>query len=101
MTHILEDLDDEDSAADPTEDLEDSVDHTAEHVAEVSLQDIEEENILSITGEAEAMPVYPPLPEEPKGGMELLCRIGIRFPDGRRLQRNFLRTDPVKVQELV
>ncbi|XP_008804300.1 plant UBX domain-containing protein 7 [Phoenix dactylifera] len=41
-------------------------------------------------------PIYPPLPEEPKGSRELLCRVGIRLPDGRRLQRNFLRKDPVK-----
>lgn len=44
-------------------------------------------------------PIYPPLPEEPKGSRELLCRVGIRLPDGRRLQRNFLRKDPVKVEE--
>lgn len=41
-------------------------------------------------------PIYPLLPEEPKGSRELLCRVGIRLPDGRRLQRNFLRKDPVK-----
>ncbi|XP_071686424.1 plant UBX domain-containing protein 7-like [Rutidosis leptorrhynchoides] len=40
---------------------------------------------------------YPPLPEEPKGDTNLLCRVGIRLPDGRRLQRNFLRTDPIKL----
>lgn len=42
-------------------------------------------------------PAYPPLPEEPKGSRELLCRVGIRLPDGRRAQRNFLRTEPIKV----
>uniref|UniRef100_A0A0D9WAZ1 UBX domain-containing protein n=1 Tax=Leersia perrieri TaxID=77586 RepID=A0A0D9WAZ1_9ORYZ len=40
---------------------------------------------------------YPPLPEEPKGSRELLCRVAIRLPDGRRIQRNFLHTDPIKL----
>jgi hypothetical protein len=43
---------------------------------------------------------YPPLPEEPKGSRELLCRVAIRLPDGRRIQRNFLHTDPIKVRTL-
>ena len=42
-------------------------------------------------------PTYPPLPEEPKGDRNLLCRVGVRLPDGRRLQRNFFRTDPIQV----
>lgn len=40
---------------------------------------------------------YPPLPEEPAGDRNLLCRVGVRLPDGRRLQRSFLRTDPIQV----
>ncbi|KAL5213994.1 hypothetical protein ABZP36_003146 [Zizania latifolia] len=40
---------------------------------------------------------YPPLLEEPKGSRELLCRVAIRLPDGRRIQRNFLHTDPIKL----
>ncbi|XP_042509351.1 plant UBX domain-containing protein 7-like [Macadamia integrifolia] len=40
---------------------------------------------------------YPSLPEEPKGDRNLLCRVGIRLPDGRRLQRNFLLKDPIKL----
>ncbi|KAK1419778.1 hypothetical protein QVD17_29107 [Tagetes erecta] len=40
---------------------------------------------------------YPPLPEEPKGDGSLLCRVGVRFPDGRRVQRNFLRSDPIQL----
>ncbi|KAJ4961060.1 hypothetical protein NE237_020970 [Protea cynaroides] len=40
---------------------------------------------------------YPPLPEEPKGDRNFFCRVGIRLPDGRRLQRNFLRKDPIKL----
>ncbi|KAM7270360.1 hypothetical protein ACFE04_029574 [Oxalis oulophora] len=42
-------------------------------------------------------PVYPALPEEPKVDRNLLCRVGIRLPDGRRVQRNFLRTDPIQL----
>jgi hypothetical protein len=40
---------------------------------------------------------YPPLPEEPTGSRDLLCRVAIRLPDGRRIQRNFLHTDPIKL----
>ncbi|GKE30892.1 plant UBX domain-containing protein 7-like protein [Tanacetum coccineum] len=40
---------------------------------------------------------YPPLPEEPKGDRSLLCRVGVRLPDGKRLQRNFLRSDPIQL----
>ena len=47
--------------------------------------------------EEEKCPTYPPLPEEPKGDRKLLCRIGVRLPNGRRCQRNFLRTDPIQV----
>ncbi|KAK9128914.1 hypothetical protein Syun_017711 [Stephania yunnanensis] len=44
-------------------------------------------------------PTYPPLPEEPKGvDKSLLCRVALRLPvDGRRCQRTFLRTDPLKL----
>ncbi|KAH9658737.1 Plant UBX domain-containing protein 7 [Citrus sinensis] len=41
-------------------------------------------------------PAYPILPEEPKVDRSLLCRVGVRLPDGRRMQRNFLRTDPIQ-----
>ncbi|KAI3696145.1 hypothetical protein L1987_79155 [Smallanthus sonchifolius] len=40
---------------------------------------------------------YPPLPEEPKGDGSLLCRVGLRLPDGRRVQRNFLRSDAIQL----
>ncbi|XP_015576501.1 plant UBX domain-containing protein 7 isoform X2 [Ricinus communis] len=40
---------------------------------------------------------YPPLPEEPKGERSILCRVGLRLPDGRRIQRNFLKTDPIQL----
>lgn len=42
-------------------------------------------------------PDYPPLPEEPTGSRELLCRVAIRLPNNQRIQRNFLHTDPIKV----
>lgn len=48
-----------------------------------------------------SVPTYPPLPEEPKDDRSLLCRVGVRLPDGRRLQRNFLRTDPIQVNVLI
>ncbi|KAF9677513.1 hypothetical protein SADUNF_Sadunf08G0115500 [Salix dunnii] len=41
-------------------------------------------------------PMYPPLPEEPSADKSLLCRVGIRLPDGHRVQRNFLKTDPIQ-----
>ncbi|RZC64651.1 hypothetical protein C5167_008339 [Papaver somniferum] len=41
---------------------------------------------------------YLELAEEPKEvDKKLLCSIRIRLPDGRRVQRNFLRTDPVQL----
>ncbi|KAK8456442.1 hypothetical protein SEVIR_3G022200v4 [Setaria viridis] len=43
---------------------------------------------------------YPPLPEEPTGSRDLLCRVAIRLPNNRRIQRNFLHTDPIKVTHL-
>ncbi|KAL1565435.1 plant UBX domain-containing protein 7-like isoform X2 [Salvia divinorum] len=42
-------------------------------------------------------PTYLPLPEEPKGDRNLLCMVGLRLPDGRRIRRKFLRTDPVQL----
>uniref|UniRef100_A0A1D1YZD4 UBX domain-containing protein 7 n=1 Tax=Anthurium amnicola TaxID=1678845 RepID=A0A1D1YZD4_9ARAE len=48
-------------------------------------------------GSSDVKPTYPPLPEEPKGNREILCKVGIRLPDGRRIQRNFLRTDPIQL----
>ncbi|XP_073112266.1 plant UBX domain-containing protein 7-like [Elaeis guineensis] len=42
---------------------------------------------------------YPILVEEPEpeGDRKQLCRVGICLPDGRRLQRNFHHSDPVKL----
>ena len=36
---------------------------------------------------------YPPLPEEPKGDRNLLCKVRFHLPDGRKVQRNFFRSD--------
>ncbi|PON82187.1 UBX domain-containing protein [Trema orientale] len=58
---------------------------------DVNLTD-EDENTFS-----DKKPNYPPLPEEPKGDKSLLCRVGVRLPDGRRVQRSFLRTDPIQL----
>ncbi|XP_060211027.1 plant UBX domain-containing protein 7-like [Lycium barbarum] len=41
--------------------------------------------------------VYLPLPEEPKCDRNFLCRIAIHLPNGRRIQRNFLKTDSIKL----
>ncbi|XP_049362053.1 plant UBX domain-containing protein 7-like [Solanum verrucosum] len=38
--------------------------------------------------------------EEPNRSLidkNLVCRIAIRLPDGRRIQRNFMKTDPIKL----
>ena len=53
----------------------------------------EEENETSLNIKLD----YPPLPEEPTGSRDLLCRVAIRLPNNRRIQRNFLHTDPIKV----
>ncbi|KAL4586488.1 hypothetical protein LXL04_011124 [Taraxacum kok-saghyz] len=47
--------------------------------------------------ESEKSRSYPVLPEEPKGDRNVVCRVGIRLPDGRRLQRNFLKSDPIQL----
>ncbi|KAF8107372.1 hypothetical protein N665_0122s0017 [Sinapis alba] len=42
---------------------------------------------------------YPELPEEPNSDLDksVLCRICVRLPDGRRVQRNFLKTESVQL----
>ncbi|KAG2707699.1 hypothetical protein I3760_05G159700 [Carya illinoinensis] len=55
---------------------------------------------VTVTDEEETSskkPKYPPLPDEPKGDKNLLCRVGFRLPDGRRVQRNFFRVDPIQL----
>ncbi|KAK6783411.1 hypothetical protein RDI58_021208 [Solanum bulbocastanum] len=47
--------------------------------------------------------IYLPMPEEPNRSLisncdkNLVCRIAIRLPDGRRIQRNFMKSDPIKL----
>ncbi|XP_038701358.1 plant UBX domain-containing protein 7-like isoform X2 [Tripterygium wilfordii] len=63
--------------------------------------DIGEKEVTTIDNELETCPkkspAYPPLPEEAKGDRKLLCRVGVRLPDGRRVQRNFLHIDPIQL----
>lgn len=40
---------------------------------------------------------YPPLPEEPPHTDATICRVAVRFPDGNRGQRRFLRSDPIQL----
>jgi hypothetical protein len=41
---------------------------------------------------------YPDLSEEPQGDKGLkICRVGVRLPDGRRVHRRFLQTDPIQL----
>ncbi|KAK7360763.1 hypothetical protein VNO77_02776 [Canavalia gladiata] len=59
-----------------------------------------EEADVAVNGQETALPkrpTYPPLPDEPKAERILLCRVGVRLPDGCRVQRNFLRTDPIQL----
>ncbi|XP_016751657.1 plant UBX domain-containing protein 7 isoform X2 [Gossypium hirsutum] len=68
--------------------------------AKDSIKTTEDDKVSSTTEEESCLtkkPAYPPLPEEPKGDRNLLCRVGVRLPDGRRVQRNFLRTDPIQL----
>ncbi|TYG79869.1 hypothetical protein ES288_D02G171900v1 [Gossypium darwinii] len=68
--------------------------------AKESIKTTEDDKVSSTTEEEPCLtkkPAYPPLPEEPKGDRNLLCRVGVRLPDGRRVQRNFLRTDPIQL----
>lgn len=48
---------------------------------------------LRLSGDAD----YPALTEEPAGEEDrsAVCRVGVRMPDGRRLCRSFLKTEPV------
>ncbi|XP_027345529.1 plant UBX domain-containing protein 7 isoform X2 [Abrus precatorius] len=55
---------------------------------------------VAVNGQETAVakrPTYPTLPEEPKAERNLLCRVGVRLPDGRRVQRNFLRSDSIQL----
>lgn len=68
-----------------------------ENYKEVSKDDGQKEGSDASAEAKVKKPAYLPLPEEPKGDRSLLCRIGVRLPDGHRVQRSFLRTDPVQL----
>ncbi|OIT34298.1 plant ubx domain-containing protein 7 [Nicotiana attenuata] len=62
--------------------------------------EIKEDEVIQQSNEIkeEVMKIYyPPLPEEPKGDKNLICRVAIRLPDGRRILRNFLKIDSIKL----
>ena len=41
---------------------------------------------------------YPTLPEEPQGDKGVnICRVAVRLPNGKRVQRRFLQTDPIQL----
>ncbi|XP_062227086.1 plant UBX domain-containing protein 7-like isoform X2 [Phragmites australis] len=73
--------------------LEESKGVVGESDATDDMAEPEEENEPSLNIKLD----YPPLPEEPTGSRDLLCRVAIRLPNGRRIQRNFLHTDPIKL----
>jgi hypothetical protein len=41
--------------------------------------------------------LHPPLPEDTEGDKGMFCRVGVRLPDGKRVQRTFLRSDSVQL----
>ncbi|KAL0296515.1 UNVERIFIED_CONTAM: Plant UBX domain-containing protein 7, partial [Sesamum radiatum] len=78
------------------EELQRALAASMENFKEIDGVDLKEVNNTNAE-EKVNKPAYLPLPEEPKGDRSLLCRVGVRLPDGRRVQRNFLRTDPVQL----
>ncbi|KAL0372814.1 UNVERIFIED_CONTAM: Plant UBX domain-containing protein 7 [Sesamum calycinum] len=78
------------------EELQRALAASMENFKEIDGVDLKEVNNTNAE-EKVKKPAYLPLPEEPKGDRSLLCRVGVRLPDGRRVQRNFLRTDPVQL----
>ncbi|KAI3972475.1 hypothetical protein MKW92_004646 [Papaver armeniacum] len=60
--------------------------------------DTDEWNIEETETSGSKKITYPELTKEPKDvDKKLLCRIGVRLPDGRRVQRSFLKTDPIQM----
>lgn len=85
---------------DEDEELQRALAVSMESFEEIDRGDSKEGNEAN-TQEKMKEPAYLPLPEEPKGERNLICRVGVRLPDGRRVQRNFLRSDPVQVMCLL
>lgn len=57
------------------------------------------EKAAEVKQEEETCLRYPDLTEEPKGDCDrsLVCSLCVRFPDGRRKQRKFLKTEPIQL----
>ncbi|KAL1568696.1 plant UBX domain-containing protein 7-like isoform X2 [Salvia divinorum] len=81
---------------DEDEELQQALAVSMENFKEIDAGGRKEGNVANAE-ETVKEPAYLPLPEEPKGERNLICRVGVRLPDGRRVQRNFLRTDPVQL----
>ncbi|KAL3331459.1 hypothetical protein AABB24_035002 [Solanum stoloniferum] len=75
--------------------IEEGTDH------EESKEDENDQNELLMNTNTNT--IYLPLPEEPNRSLisncdkNLVCRIAIRLPDGRRIQRNIMKSDPIKL----
>ncbi|KAH6792635.1 UBX domain-containing protein [Perilla frutescens var. hirtella] len=81
---------------DEDEELQRALAVSMENFKEIDEGDLKEGNEVNVEEKVKE-PAYLPLPEEPKGDRNFICRVGVRLPDGRRVQRNFLRTDPVQL----
>ncbi|CDY12748.1 BnaC04g28930D [Brassica napus] len=60
---------------------------------------LEFEKSAEVKQEEETCLRYPDLTEEPNGDCDrsLVCSLCVRFPDGRRKQRKFLKTEPIQL----
>lgn len=84
--------------------LQDSREHVVgEHVADkngnistAGSEDVQAETQQDKTA-SEFKLRCPTLPEEPGHTDATVCRVAVRFPDGSRGQRRFLRSDPIQV----
>ncbi|KAJ4904520.1 structural constituent of ribosome [Raphanus sativus] len=79
-----------------------SSNHIDRVVAETNCDDIVETvetKTLPIHEEEENCLEFPVLTEEPKGDCDrsLVCSLCVRFPDGRRKQRKFLKSEPIQL----
>jgi len=59
----------------------------------------ESEETENTTNSSNAVFGFPNLPEEPNRDMDqsVLCRMCVRLPDGRRIQRSFLKSESVQL----
>ncbi|KAL1200023.1 Plant UBX domain-containing protein 16 [Cardamine amara subsp. amara] len=63
------------------------------------VHEFEEKMILPEYEEENCLEEFPVLTEEPKGDCDrsLVCSLCVRFPDGRRKQRKFLKSEPIQL----